>query len=118
MEKSVKNRRDSEKNPQFDARRAEYDRIFRAVDEDERALVDKLIDECVWYEQQMRNIKALPFIAVHPKRPELQRTTPAARLYKEYATSYMNAIRILLNTLRKVESTAQDDLLKRLEEFV
>lgn len=98
-------------------RKAEYVHIFRAVDDDERELVDKLIDECVWYEEQMDEIKKLPFIAVHPKRPELQRTTPAARLYKEYATSYMNALRILINVLRKVESSAQDDLLKKLEEF-
>lgn len=98
-------------------RKAEYDRIFRAVDEDERDFVEKLICECVWYEEQMDDLKKLPFIAVHPKRPELQRVTPAAKLYKEYATSYMNAMRILLNVLRKVESAAQDDLLKRLEEF-
>ena len=29
----------------------------------------------------------------------------------------MNAIRILLNTLRKVESSAADELLERLKEF-
>lgn len=108
----------SHKNRENNARKQEYERIFRAVDEDERGLVSRLIDECVWYEGQMADLRKYPFLAVHPKRPELQRTTPAARLYKEYATSYMNALRILLNVLRKVESSAQDDLLKRLEEFV
>ena len=29
----------------------------------------------------------------------------------------MNAVRILINVLRKVESSAADELLKRLEEF-
>ena len=98
-------------------RRAEYDEIFKAVDDAEKTLIDSLIDECVWYEEQMTELKKLPFISVHPTKPALQRTTPAARLYKEYATSYMNALRILLNTLRKVETEAQDELLRRLEEF-
>ena len=98
-------------------RRAEYDEMFRDVDENEKRLVDKLISEVVYYEEQMEELKKLPFISVHPKKPTLQKTTPAARLYKEYANSYMNALRILLNILRKVETNAQDELLRRLEEF-
>lgn len=98
-------------------RRAEYDELFQNVDETEKRLVDRLISECVYYEEQMEELKKLPFLNVHPTRPALQKVTPAARLYKEYATSYMNALRILLNILRKVESSAQDDLMRRLEEF-
>ena len=98
-------------------RRQEYDDLFKDVDQSEKRLVDHLIDECVYYEEQMEELKKLPFINIHPKKPALQKMTPAARLYKEFATSYMNAIRILLNILRKVESSAQDELLRRLEEF-
>lgn len=98
-------------------RLAEYQRIFADVDEGERGLADKLIFECAYYEEQMEALKKLPFIAVNPKNPNQQRMTAAAKLYKEYATSYMNGIRILLNILRKVETTAQDELLRRLEEF-
>ena len=98
-------------------RRSEYDDLFKDVDESEKRLVDHLIDECIYYEEQMEDLKKLPFINVHPKKPSLQKMTPAAKLYKEYATSYMNAIRILLNILRKVESSAQDDLMRRLKEF-
>lgn len=98
-------------------RRAEYDKMFQDVDATERNLVERLIDECVYYEEQMEELKKLPFISVHPQKPNLQKTTAAARLYKEYATSYMNALRILLNILRKVESDEQNELLRRLEEF-
>lgn len=98
-------------------RRAEYDKIFENVEPGERRLIDRLIGECVWLECQMLELKKLPFIRVNPKDPALQKTTPAARLYKEYATSYMNGVRLLLNTLRKVESSAQDELLSRLAEF-
>jgi len=98
-------------------RRAELDEIFRDVDESEKKLVDKLIDDVVYYEAEMERLKGLPFIAIHPKDPQKQKITPAARLYKEYAASYMNALRILLNCLRKVETDAQDELLRRLEAF-
>jgi hypothetical protein len=47
----------------------------------------------------------------------MQRSTPAAKLYKECTQSYMNAIRILAGILHKVESSAQDELLKMLEDF-
>lgn len=98
-------------------RMKELDELFRDVDENEKKLVDNLISEVIYYEDQMAQLKQLPFINVNPKNPAQQKTTAAAKLYKEYATSYMNAIRILLNVLRKVESSAQDELLRRLEEF-
>lgn len=98
-------------------RREELDEIFRDVDEDEKKLVNHLIDEVVFLEEQMERLKELPFIRIHPKNPAMQKATPAAKQYKEYSQSYMNAMRILLNILRKVESSAQDELLKRLEEF-
>lgn len=98
-------------------RREELDDIFRDVDEDEKKLVNHLIDEVVFLEEQMMRLKKLPFLNVHPKNPAMQKTTPAAKQYKECAQSYMNATRILLNILRQVESSAQDELLKRLEEF-
>lgn len=98
-------------------RREELDKIFENVDASERQLVNKLLDEVVFLEEQMSELKKLPFVSVHPSNPSLQKTTPAAKLYKECTQSYFNAIRILLNTLRKVEAAEQNALLKRLEEF-
>ena len=99
------------------SRRDELEDIFKDVDESKRRLVDKLMDEVVFLEERMDELREMPFIAVHPKNPAMQRTTAAARQYKECSQSYMNAIRILAGVLNKVESTAQDELLKRLEEF-
>lgn len=100
-----------------DERRAYFDDILRNVDEKERALVDGLLDEIVYYEEQMQQLREQPFIIYHPKLPGVTKVSPSARLYKDFRNSYMNAIRIILNVLRKVESDAQDDLLKKLEEF-
>lgn len=99
------------------SRREELDKIFEDVDVNERKLVNKLIDEVIFLEEQMTYLKTLPFINVHPQKPQLQKTTSAAKLYKECSQSYMNAIRILVNVLRKVESSAMNELLKHLEEF-
>lgn len=98
-------------------RRKQLDEIFKNVEDEEKQLVDKLINEVIFLEDQMEQLKALPFISVHPEKPYLQKVTPAAKLYKECSQSYMNAIRILLSILHKVESSAQDELLKMLEEY-
>lgn len=92
--------------------------VFNNTDPDEFKLVRELIDEVVFLEDQMTELKKLPFISVHPVNPGRQKTTAAAKLYKECSQSYMNAIRILLSILRKSESSEQDELLKRLEEFM
>ena len=91
--------------------------IFKDIEPNEKKLIDPLIDEVIFLEEQMISLKKLPFISIHPKNNALQKKTEAAKLYKECTQSYMNAIRILCSILHKVESTAQDELLKRLEEF-
>lgn len=91
--------------------------LFADVEENEKKLVLRLLAEVVYLEERMEELKKLPFLHIHPKNPALQKLTPAAKLYKECSQSYMNAIRILLSILRKVETSAQDELLKRLEEF-
>lgn len=99
-------------------RREQLDDIFKNVADDERRLVDKLLDEVVFLETQMNELKKLPFVKVHPQNPELQKTTSAAKLYKESMQSYMNAIRILAGILHKVESTEQDKLKEMLGEYL
>ena len=99
-------------------RRKELAKIFESVDEGERQLVDRLLDEVVFLESKMNELKALPFVAVHPANPAKQKTTAAAKLYKECSQSYMNAIRILAGVLRKVDASAEDELMKRLDEFL
>lgn len=100
-----------------DTRKNELYGLFEHVDEKERLLIGPLLDEVLFLEERMKALKEMPFVIVNPKNPLLQKTTPAAKLYKECMQSYMNAIRILLNTLRKVESSAADELLERLKEF-
>ena len=99
-------------------RLAELENIFRNIDEGEKELLKPLMSEVVFLETRMNELRKLPFVRVHPKNPEIQKTTSAAKLYKECSQSYMNAIRILCNSLRKIDSNSADDLRKRLEQFL
>ena len=56
---------------------------------------EQLIDEIIFLEEQMRELKKLPFINVHPKNPALQKSTPAAKQYKEFLQQYNNSLRLL-----------------------
>lgn len=98
-------------------RKNEIYSLFDHIDENERKLIIPLLDRVLFLEQRMRELEELPFLRISPKNPLLQKVTPAAKLYKECMQSYMNAVRILLNTLRKVESSAADELLEHLKEF-
>ena len=92
--------------------------IFANVDEKEYKVVRELIDEVIFLEDQMQELKKLPFISVNPVNQCKQKTTAAAKLYKECSQSYMNAIRILLSLLRKEDNTEKNELLARLQEYL
>ena len=98
-------------------RLAELQNLFADIDKKERSLVDNLISEAVYLEEEMEALRTKPFLNVHPKNPTLVRQSPAAKLYKDCSHIYGNYIRILLSTLRKTDTNAQNELLKKLEEF-
>lgn len=99
------------------SRREELDEVFRGVSDEMKQLVDPLLDEVVFLEQRMSELKALPFVVYDKRNPAFQKNTPAAKMYKECSQSYMNAIRILAGILKRSEPTAAEDLMKSLEEF-
>ena len=103
---------------EMETRSEELRKLFANVDESERKLIDKLIEEVSFLEFRMRQLRKMPFMIKHPLNPDLIKSTPVAKQYKECSQSYMNAIRILLTTLRKTDTSAQDELLKKLEEFM
>lgn len=98
-------------------RRKQLDEIFKDVDKSKRLLLDDLLDEVCFMEDQMRELRKLPHIRIHPKDPTRQKLTPAGRQYKICLQSYKDAIRILVGVLNKIESGEQDALLAVLKEF-
>ena len=101
-----------------DVRKSELFEVFFNVDAGQQKLVRKLINEVLFLENQMEELRKLPFISVNPNNPAMQKSTAAAKQYKECSQSYMNAVRILLSILRKEDTQEQNELLARLQEFV
>lgn len=81
-------------------RKEELLKIFDQVD-DTKGIIAPMIDDVVFLEQQLQELRQLPFIRVNPKNPADQKPTPAAKQYKELLQQYNNCIKILTGVLRK-----------------
>ena len=79
---------------------------------DDKTLLETLIDEFVFLEEQMTAVKKLPFIKVNPKNPLQQKSTPASKLYKELLQQYTNILRILSRYDDNAESEEDSPLRK------
>lgn len=55
----------------------------------------QLVDEIVFIEGRLEELRKLPFIAVNPKNPAQQKATPASKQYKELLQQYNNSLRLL-----------------------
>lgn len=64
-----------------------------------------LIEEMVYLENELDKLRKLPKIRVNDSDPSLQKTTPAAKLYKEFLQQYTNIVRILV----RATSTDEED---------
>lgn len=76
-------------------RREELTKIIKKAGADNDIKACQLIDEIVFLEEQLREVKRLPFINVNPKNPMQQKATPASRQYKELLQQYNNSLRLL-----------------------
>lgn len=91
--------------------------IFDNVDEDKRTVIEPLLDDVIFIEKRLSELRKLPMIRVHPNNPARQEVTPAGKQYKEYMQSYLNAIKVLQMTLYRAGETGESALLKALKEF-
>lgn len=71
-----------------------------------------LVTEMIYLEEQLDYLRTLPKIKVHPQDPSKQKTTPAAKLYKEYLQQYTNIVRILIRATGTDESDEESPLRK------
>ena len=90
------------------SRKEDLLKIFENVENKE--IVIKLIDEVVFLEQQLEQLKNLPMIKVHPTIKELSKPTPAAKLYKEMTQQYVNVVKALQSTIKVGDSEEESPL--------
>lgn len=84
--------------------------LFKEIDEGKRKLIDSLIDEAVFLEGQMKELKKYPFIKFHPTNPNLQKVTAAGKQYREFLQTYTNIIDKLCRIYGKDETDQESPL--------
>jgi ABC-type methionine transport system ATPase subunit len=75
---------------------ARYSELLKIIPENSMDKVKQLVEEVAFIEGQLVELKKLPFIQVNPKNPAQQRTTAAAKQYKELLQQYNNSLKLLL----------------------
>lgn len=81
-------------------RKDELLQLFDAI-EDTKSIIAPMIDDLIFLENRLQELRQLPFLRVNPKDPSMQKPTPAAKQYKELLQQYNNCIKILTGILRK-----------------
>lgn len=77
-----------------------------------------LVNEMVYLEDQLDELRELPKIKVHHSDPTKQKTTPAAKLYKEYLQQYTNIVRILMKATGADETEEESPLRRWMNEHI
>lgn len=91
--------------------------IFSSIDDDKKQVIEPLLSDVVYMEERLAALKALPHIRVDRKNPQRQEATPAFKQWKDMQQQYLNALKVLMTALYRVESDAADELMKKLSEF-
>lgn len=87
-------------------------KIIEAEDPKNRSKAIQLVEEIAFIEEQLRELKKMPFIEVNPKNPQQQRSTPAAKLYKEFLQQYNNSLKIIIRLTGDAEGAEESPLRK------
>lgn len=91
-------------------RREELMKCIGNADENEKMLLIPLVDDVVFMEEQLDELRKLPFIMTNPKNPSQQRTTPASKQYKELLQQYSNVIKIMCKAVGNGEGEEDSPL--------
>lgn len=99
-------------------RLAELRKLFDDLEEPARSVVMPLLEELVYLEGRLVELKKMPMIKVHPSDPTLQRQTQAARQYREVVQQYNGCVKTLLTCCRKGDSGQTSPLREGLQKLL
>lgn len=87
-----------------------YDEVLNLVPEDSRDLVKDVVEEIIFLEGKLEELKKLPFIQVHPSDPNVQRNTPAGKMYKEFLQQYINCVKVIEGVIYRDKRLEGDEV--------
>ena len=82
------------------------------------ALLIPLVSDMVYLEEQLEYLQTLPKIRIHPDDPSKQKTTPAAKLYKELLQQYTNIVKVMLRATGSEDIEEDSPLRKWMNEHI
>lgn len=86
--------------------------VFKSgTDNDIKAV--QLIEEIIFLEDEMQQLRQLPRIKVNPKNPMQQKATPAWKMYKEALQQYNNSLRLLFRLTGDMGESEEDSPLRK-----
>ena len=86
------------------------DELINLIPEESLELVTSVIDDVVFLEGRLDELKKLPFIEINPKNHMKQRSTPASKLYKEFLQQYINCIKMIEYVIYKEKRLEGDEV--------
>ena len=86
------------------------DELLAIVPEDSLDLVVSVIDDVIFLEERLTELKKLPFIQVHPQDATKQRSTPASKQYKEFLQQYINCIKMIEGVIYRDKRLEGDEV--------
>ena len=76
-------------------------------------LIEAQLRSYVNDEEQLKELKKMPFISSDPKNPARQKATPASKLYKEMMQQYNNSLRLLFRLSGDMGEVEEDSPLRK-----
>ena len=101
-------KRNRKKNRQRMSRKED---LLKLLPAETIVLTEEVVNKILFLEKKMDELKELPFIQVDKKNNKRQRSTPAAKLYKELLQQYTNCVKILEAVIyrnRKLEGIEEE----------
>jgi hypothetical protein len=74
---------------------------------------EQLIDEIVFIEEQLAELRKYPFLPVNPNNTAQQRATPASKQYKELLQQYNNSLKLLFRLSGEYGETEEESPLRK-----
>lgn len=84
--------------------------LIKLIGEDSLELVSEVVDEVIFLEGKLTELKKLPFIQVHPQDATKQRNTPAAKMYKEFLQQYINCVKLIESVIYREKRLEGDEV--------
>lgn len=73
----------------------------------------ELCENLAFLEEQMQQLRLLPFLKIDTKNPERQKATPAAKQYKDLLQQYNNSLKLFLKMCGELAEQEEESPLRK-----